>query len=318
MFTRPIIFASVISTAVFVTSNASAEFNGEVLIAPPPPNWSGGAISETKDGTLQTWRRTFNSRDGVSETISIRRSALPDNPDIDALADTVSVRVGAICENYNETARKPLKTKIGSALSFIITCKPSSVGPKSKQRLYIRARVMLGEFNQYVVERTWRGDIQQPTSPINSPKTRASWQAFFRATSVCNTLISECSEERARNVHAHERFKNMRALPEVIRPIMEATDIQIVASKFGQLTGRAQACGEDITPLTSKVGRMFAHVSPNDQVSSVAVATFNSARETTYTQQTSLPREQCGEILRTFRSHPSRVGVFHNYAQRFL
>lgn len=318
MFIRPFIIASVISAAVFVTSNASAAFNGEVLVAPPPPNWSGGALSETKDGTLQTWRRAFNSHDSIAESISIRRSALPDNPDINALANTVAVRVGAICENYNETARKPLKTKIGSALSFIITCKPSSAGPQSKQRLYIRTRVMLGEFNQYVVERAWRGDIQQPTSPINSPKTRASWQAFFGATSICNTLISECSEERARNIHAHERFKKMRALPEVIRPVMDATDIQIVASKFGQLTGRAQACGEDITPLTSKIGRMFAHVSPNDQVSSIAVATFNSARETTYTHQTSLPREQCGEILRTFRSHPSRVGVFHNYAQRFL
>lgn len=318
MIIRSVFFASVLSASILVASDARAAFNGEVLVAPPPPNWSGGIVEQTADGTLQVWRRTFGNPQGVTETISIRRSALPDNPDVQALADSVSTRITQNCQSHNETKRTPIKAQIGTALSFILTCKPKSAGPNSKQDIYVRARVMIGEFNQYVIERTWRGDIKQPTSPLNSPKTRAAWQSFFSSSSICNTLLSACSEESARNIHAHERFKKMRALPVVVRSVMPAVDIATVAQGLGELTGRANACGEDISPLISKIDRMFAYISENDQISSAAVKTFDEVRKRTSTEQGNLPHEKCGEILRTFRSHPSRVGVFHKYVQRFL
>lgn len=318
MIIRSVFLASAFSASVLIASQAFAAFNGEVLVAPPPPNWSGGIVEQTSDGTLQVWRRTFGNAQGVTETISIRRSALPDNPDIQELANSVSARISQNCQSLNETKRSPVKAQIGTALSFILTCKPKSAGQNSKQDIYVRTRVMIGEFNQYVIERTWRGDIKLPTSPLNSPKTRAAWQSFFGSSSICNTLISECSEERARNIHAHERFKKMRALPVVARSIMPASDIAMVAQGLGELTGRASACGEDISALTGKIGRMFAYISENDQISSDAVKTFNQARQRTSAEQSTQSSEKCGEILRTFRSHPSRVGVFHKYAQRFL
>jgi len=318
MINRSILYASAISTIALLGTNAFASFNGEVLVAPPPPNWSGGIVEHTPQGTLQVWRRTFSNANGVTEAISIRRFALPENPDVQALADSVKTRISKDCQTFNETKRTPISAKIGSALSFTIICKPKSAGKKSTHELFVRTRVMIGEFNQYVIERAWRGDLKQPTSPLNSPRTRASWQAFFSATSICNTLTSDCSDERARNIHAHERFTKMRALPVIERPVLPAVDIAKVAKGLGELTGRADACGEDITPLISKIDRMFAYISENDQISSAAVETFDAARKTTSTAQGKLPREQCGEILRTFRSHPSRVGVFHKYAQRFL
>lgn len=318
MIIRSATIASIAFASAMIASQTTASFNGEVLVAPPPPNWSGGIVEQKSDGTLQVWRRTFNNKDGVSEAISVRRSDLPDTPDIQALANAVSARLAESCQKLNETERKPVKAKIGNAISFTATCRLKSTDKNSKQSLYVRARVMTGEFNQYTIERTWRGDLKQPTSPLNSPKTRASWQAFFSSSSICNTLVSDCSEERARNIHAHERFKKMRSLPVSVRSVMTDTDISIVASKLGKLTGRAQACGEDISPLTGKIDRMFAYVSKNDQISSTAVEIFNKAREATNAQQAGLPNEQCGEILRTFRLHPSRVGVFHKYAQRFL
>lgn len=318
MINRSVLCASVISAIALFGTGASASFNGEVLVAPPPPNWSGGIVEQTPQGKLQVWRRTFNNADGVTETISIQRSALPENPDVQALANAVSTRITQGCQSFNEIQRTPIKAEIGSALSFTLTCKSKSASNESKQDLYVQIRVMVGEFNQYVIERAWRGDIKQPTSPLNSPRTKASWQTFFDASSVCNTLVSDCSDERARDIHAHERFKKMRALPVSVRSVLSDTDISIVASKLGKLTGRAQACGEDISPLISKIDRMFAYVSKNDQISSTAVEIFNIAREATNAQQAELPNEQCGEILRTFRLHPSRVGVFHKYAQRFL
>ncbi len=318
MINRSILYASIISAIALFGTGSSASFNGEVLVAPPPPNWSGGIVEQTPHGTLQVWRRTFNNADGVRETISIRRSTLPENPDVQELANSVTIRITQGCKSYNETQRIPIKAKIGSTLSFTLTCKSKPTGKKSKQDLFVRTQVMVGEFNQYVIERAWHGDIKQPMSPLNSPRTRASWQAFFNASSICNTLVSDCSEERARDIHAHERFKKMRPLPATIRTVMDASEIDIVAKKLGQLTGRAQACGEDISALTGKIDRMFAHVSKNDQISSAAVKIFHETRETTSAAQGQLPSEQCGEILRTFRSHPSRVGVFHKYAQRFL
>lgn len=318
MINRSFFSASIISAIVLFGTDVSASFNGEVLVAPPPPNWSGGIVEQTTDGTLQVWRRTFNNSNGVTETISIRRSALPESPDVQVLADSVKKRISDSCQTFTETKRTPVTAKIGSALSFTLTCKPKSAAKQSTHDLFVRVRVMTGEFNQYVIERAWRGDIKQPTSPANSPRTRASWQAFFSSSSICNTLVSDCSDERARDIHAHERFKKMRALPAVARSVMPAGEIAKVAKGLGELTGRADACGEDISPLTSKIDRMFAYISENDQISSAAVDTFNATRKSTLAAQGNLPREQCGEILRTFRSHPSRVGVFHKYAQRFL
>lgn len=315
---RGLLILAMVLTSFVPMADASTAFNGEVLVAPPPPNWSGGIVEKNGDSTLQTWRRTFELPDGVQERITIRRSPLPDTPDINVVADTVTARHGPDCNILNETKRTTRKAKIGDVMSFSLTCKLKSGKSEPSRDLFVRARVLVGEFNQYVIERIWIGDIKSPTSPVNSPRTRASWQKFFMSSSVCNTLVSACSEERARNIHAHERFKKMRALPVVARPVMPAKDIETVATRLGQLAGRAQACGEDISPLNSKIGRMFAYVSENDQISSAAERTYNIARRATQATQAELPRDKCGEILRAFRSHPSRVGVFHKYVQRFL
>lgn len=315
---RELSIASALMGSFLLATPVNAAFDGEVLVAPPPPNWSGGIEQDDGDSTLRTWRRTFELPEGVRETITIRRTPLPETPDINALADTVVTRHAMRCGEVNETKRTTRKATIGSVLSFTLTCKLKPEGSTNPRDLFVRARVLVGEFNQYVIERVWIGDIKLPTSPINSPRIRASWQTFFMSTSVCNTLVSDCDEDRARNIHAHERFKKMRALPVVARPVMPAKDIETVATRLGQLTGRAEACGEDISPLTGKIGRMFAHVSENDQISSDAVTKFNAARRTTRAAQAKLSNDKCGEILRTFRSHPSRVGVFHKYVQRFL
>jgi hypothetical protein len=49
----------IVSALVTSTVVADPDFNGEVLIAPPPPNWSGGT-PEAANNTLQrVWKRGF-------------------------------------------------------------------------------------------------------------------------------------------------------------------------------------------------------------------------------------------------------------------
>lgn len=312
-----IVFAAGVLAAL-TARPALAEFNGEVLVAPPPPNWSGGSIEETADGIVRTWRRILRDRPLPQEKIVVSRTPTVDSADPIDVATRHAGTVTEACVEAEVTNARYEEAEIGTFASVTARCTIRGTGGAADLALFSVIRAYIGEFNIYAVERTWTGDARDPGSPANSPRTAEAWMTYFDRISVCNTLVSTCDPADAEIIHADPRFQRMRALPVVAKPVMPQEDAIAAARGLGELTGRADACGEDITPLTSKIGRMFAYVTANDSVSSAAVEQFERSLAAGREAQSAQDRESCGPVLREFRAHPTRVGAFHRYVERFL
>ena len=311
------IAALTVSALVTSTVAADPDFNGEVLIAPPPPNWSGGTPEAANNTLRRVWKRGFLNENGVVEQIAISRSYKEDTITATALARAVSVAITKPCVEKTVTKITHETKTVGVVASFTAQC-DGLTNSETADTMFVTAKVYFGEYNTYTVERSWIGNKTDPTSPINSPRTGEQWLAYFSRISVCNTLQSACDVAEAEIIHAHPRYKTMRAIPASAKPIVSQKNALKAARALGQLTGKADSCGEDITPLTSKIGRMFAHVTANDRDSTAAVAAFDTARAISAKAQAKRKRENCGPVLREFRKHPSRVGAFHRYSERFI
>ena len=311
------IAALTVSALVTSTVAADPDFNGEVLIAPPPPNWSGGTPEAANNTLRRVWKRGFLNENGVVEQIAISRSYKEDTITATALARAVSVAITKPCVEKTVTKITHETKTVGVVASFTAQC-DGLTNSETADTMFVTAKVYFGEYNTYTVERSWIGNKTDPTSPINSPRTGEQWLAYFSRISVCNTLQSACDVAEAEIIHAHPRYKTMQVIPASVKAIVPQKNALKAARALGQLTGKADSCGEDITPLTSKIGRMFAHVTANDRDSTAAVAAFDTARANSAKAQAKRKRENCGPVLREFRKHPSRVGTFHRYIERFI
>lgn len=296
---------------------AQAPFNGEVLVAPAPPNWSGGTPERTETGIRREWRRGFAIENGVIERVVITRSENKKDRVLLLAARELSKAMTAGCAKPTISEIKRDKAQIGATASFTAQCKSVKDTPADTS-LFAIGKVYIGDFYTFSVRRIWIGHKDDPGSPANSPRTGEQWATYFSRISVCNTLTSACDPAKAEIIHAHPRFTTMRGLPVSAKPVVSAADALKAGRRLGDLTGRAEACGEDVEPLTSKIQRMFAHVTSNDQESSTAVKAFNVARDKGAKAQDAKAKESCGEVLRTFRQHPSRVGAFYRYIEQFL
>ena len=308
-----------LAAAAFVSGHVSAQtpFNGEVLVAPPPPNWTGGAPEPTGTGIRREWRRGFMTEGGVVERVVITRSENQKDRVARLAAQDLSKAITVGCAKPKVSEIKYEKAVIGTTAAFTARCTAVKDTP-ADTALFAMGKIFIGDFYTYAVRRVWTGHKDDPGSPANSPRTGEQWAAFFARIAVCNTLTSPCDSAQAEIVHAHPRFTTMRALPVVNRPVMTPENALKAARRIGDLTGRAEACGEDVEPLLGKIDRMFARITENDQDSSRAVKMFNMAREKGLKAQDAKEKASCGEVLRTFRQHPSRVGAFYRYAQEFL
>ena len=253
----------------------------------------------------------------MKEQIAISRSYKEDTITATALARAVSIAITKPCVEKTVTKITHETKTVGVVASFTAQC-DGLTNSETADTMFATAKVYVGEYNTYTVERSWIGNKTDPTSPINSPRTGEQWLAYFSRISVCNTLQSACNVAEAEIIHAHPHYKTMRAIPASAKPIVPQKNALKAARALGQLTGKADSCGEDITPLTSKIGRMFAHVTANDRDSTAAVAAFDTARAISAKAQAKRKRENCGPVLREFRKHPSRVGAFHRYIERFI
>lgn len=309
--------AAVLSALLPGRADAQAAFNGEVLVAPPPPNWTGGAPEKTDTGFRREWRRNFLTEGGVIERVVITRTESQKDRVVQLVAQDLSKAMTAGCAKPKISEIKRDKAAIGTTASFTAHCTNVKDTP-ADTTLFAMGKVFIGDFYTFAVRRVWTGHKNDPGSPVNSPKTGEQWAAFFARIAVCNTLTSPCDPAQAEIVHADPRFKTMRALPVSTRPVLPAEDAVKAARKLGDLTGRAETCGEDVEPLTTKIDRMFAHVTANDQDSSKAVKAFNTARAKGAKAQDQKDKAACGEVLRNFRQHPSRVGAFYRYLEQFL
>lgn len=309
--------ALILGIATASPVKADSSFNGEVLVAPPPANWSGGTPETTNNSFRRVWKRGFLTQSGVREQIVVSRRDKDETITATALARTVATAITEVCIDKKVTKIVRESGKIGVVASFTAQC-DGLKETDTANALFANAKVFIGEFNAYIVERTWVGDKADPTSPANSPRTGTQWANYFARISVCNTLQSACNPAQAEIIHAHPRFKTMRALPVSAKPVVAQENALKAARALGKLTGQADACGEDITPLTSKIARMFAHVTANDRDSTAAVAAFETAMGISAKAQAKRKRETCGPVLREFRQHPSRVGAFHRYIERFI
>ncbi len=294
--------------AAFLTPVVASDFNGEVLVAPPPPNWTGGTPIQTPNGIEQVWRRNGNGADGVAERVTIRRG-LP-GADSDP-----SARVQRWIDSFTEKCVETTSSTVSSAKTSVgRTAQASAVCQRNADRVrHGRVMVLVGEFSSYQVVRSWSGAKGDPGNPRDSQKMATIWDDYFGRISLCNTLTDPCDPATAAAIHAHPRFKEMRSLETAERPILPADQVRLGAGAFGTLTGQAEACGEDVSPLLLRIGRMLAHVSANDADASAAGRHFDDARQNARVPSGAARDEACGEIRRQFREHPSRVQGFARY-----
>lgn len=304
-------------TCISGQAMAQSAFNGEVLVAPPPPNWTGGTLEKTEKGIRREWRRNFLTEGGVIERIVVTRSENAKDRVAALAARDLSKDMTAKCAKPTISKIERGKATIGTTASFTAQCANVKDTPAGTA-LFATGKIFIGDFYTFTVRRTWLSNKDDPGSPANSPRTGEQWAAYFARISVCNTLTDSCNPANAEIIHANPRFTTMRALPVSTKPVVPLADAIKVARGLGNLTGRADTCGEDVEPLTSKIQRMFKYITANDQDSSKAVAAFNSAQKRGVTEQKGKPKESCGEVLRDFRQHPSRVGAFYRYIERFL
>lgn len=298
-------------------SMADPDFNGEVLLAPPPPNWTGGTPETVEGEYRRIWKRDFLLESGVVEHVIVSRRQKQKDVTASAIARTLADSITKNCIKKTVSKIKRDTKEIGIVASFTAQC-DGLTNRDDMNALFAMANVYAGEFNNYVVERLWMGNSADPGSPANSPRTGEQWATFFARISICNTLESTCNPAQAEIVHAHPRFTTMRALPVSARPVVPQKDLLKAAKAIGQLTGRAEACGEDTTPLTSKIDRMFARVTENDRDSSSALAAFKAAKAISAKAQAKRKESTCGPVRRDFRQHPSRVSAFYRYVSRFI
>lgn len=191
--------------AAFLGTPATADFNGEVLIAPPPPNWAGGIEEPQETGVRRVWQRPNPDETGSIETISVTR--LTGMTESTAAAVALQAARAALGRCDKPTASDPLPepAAIGVTASVTATCAmDGGVGA------FVVGHALVGDFNTYTVVRAWRGDPRDPSNPANSPRAAEAWQRFFTRLGVCNTLTSACDAESVTSVHAHPRYGGRR------------------------------------------------------------------------------------------------------------
>ena len=293
----------------------AADFTGEVLVAPPPPNWDGGTPITSEAGVTRSWRRSPITGSAASEVVTILTIPEISSPPVArAQAAVPDMAKGCVERIVAPIQRK--KADIGAFASITVSCKKLTDAPADSTR-FAMGRAYVGEFNSYVVTRIWTGGRVDPGSPANSPRTAEQWLQFFDRIAVCNTLRASCDPADAAMIHADPRFKTMRDAPVRSRPEVAIENVMKAATRFGELTGRAEACGEDTSAIKGKIARMFAYVTTNDAAANDAVLRYEQTLGVSAKQQATRPQETCGQILVDFRAHPTRVSVFPRYIERF-
>lgn len=194
--------AAVVST-VF-TAYVRADFNGEVLIAPPPLNWFGGTEEPFENGIRRVWRRPVASDADPFETVTVTR--LTGEVGRTAATQATEAANGALeaCDATLISDPLPVPADIGVAASVTATC---PIG--GRVGMFVLGQAYVGDFNTYTVVRTWRGAPDTPDSPANSPRAAEAWQRYFAKVSVCNTLTSACDSDAGHRVHAHPRYNSL-------------------------------------------------------------------------------------------------------------
>ena len=304
-----------LAASAFCVTAQAADFTGEVLVAPPPPNWDGGTPVTSDAGVTQSWKRLQIAGSTASEVVSIRTIADTGTPPV----ARIKAAVPDMAKGCVERAVAPIqreKANIGTLASITVSCKKLTDAPDGTT-LFAMGRTYVGEFNSYVVTRTWTGGRIDPGSPANSPRTAAQWLRFFDRIAVCNTLRASCDPADAAMIHAAPRFTTMRDAPVQSRPEVSIENVMTAATLFGELTGRAEACGEDTTAIKGKIARMFAYITTNDAAANDAVLRFEQTLGVSAKQQATRPQDTCGQILVDFRAHPTRVSAFPRYIERF-
>lgn len=309
------IAALVLMFSVLSSPVRAAEFTGEVLVAPPPPNWDGGTPITSEAGVTRSWKRFQVAGSTASEIVSILTIAEVGTPPVTRIKTAVpDMAKGCVERSVAPIQRE--KANIGALASVTVSCKKLADAPVGSTR-FAMGRAYVGEFNSYIVTRIWAGGRVDPGSPANSPRTAAQWLRFFDRIAICNTLRASCDPADAAMIHADPRFTTMRDAPVQSRPEVAIENVMKAATRFGELTGRAEACGEDTTAIKGKIARMFAYVTTNDAAANDAVLRFKQTLGVSAKQQSTQPKDTCGQILVDFRAHPTRVSAFPRYIERF-
>ena len=299
-----------------------ADFNGEILLAPPPPNWTPGKNSKNSHTIMQTWVRNFPKNRNWNEEIVIYHFPKRKNDD----PETWAHKRGNLLEtNCEKTKRKETgnidESGYRHAFIQVLCLNPKSGVPQSSQKkwdaIFTTAKIISGQYNRFEISRRWLGNSSDPRLPINSPKILARWESYFQLLKVCNTLFENC-EKRPESRYSNSRFQLMRPLKQTQQNFHKQEQLLVGLKKLGILSGKAEVCGEDISTLLMKIERMISNVTPNEKTSSEATAVFHAAHQETRTTQSNFNPEDCGEARRRFRAHPTRINSFYTFIESFF
>lgn len=299
---------------------ARGDFTGEVLMLPPLVGWSD--VEQPASGTsgLRVLRRDRPVDPASAEQLHIRSTGIGETP---APAPAIEALLAEARAGCREVRTEPLwQTAVDGyeaetlAYACIEPTAPATALPAEAVNLRIVvAKVIAGDFRLYQVTRLWEG---RPTGglPAGAAELRDAWAEFFDAVEVCSTLVEPCTPIARRAPGLDPRFatRTPRTGTETPRAVLAPPVLLPQAEKFGRLTGQAEVCGDDATPLLARLDRIFAWVAEEADGAAAARAAFFRGRSAGLKAQRTTP-EPCSAILEVFRVYPTRLPRFAPYLE---
>ena len=322
MIFAPIGFAYFFIVTLLLPLITLADYDGEVLVANPPPNWAPEPTFQHPKIKTGRWVRRFPKHRNWKEEVIFRYIPNRENDDPQLWAKKLAQQLETNCETVERKETGNINsTDYSHAFVQVLCLNKETVSNKNNSKawntIFTTVKIISGNFNRYEISRRWHGSYDSPQSPYNSPKILARWALFFDSIRVCNTLFESC-DGHITSTFSNAKFKNMRVLKETKQSVHNYDDLVIGLKKLGHLTGNAESCGEDTSSLLSKINRMIDSVTENEKLSTDASAIFHSNHRESRAIQVENNAEDCGEARRRFRGHPTRIKAFHKFISGFF
>jgi hypothetical protein len=305
-----------VTLAGFFAPSARA-FDGEVLLAPPPPNWTSSIHQSDNFGQVRVWRPPLQGVDLPAEKIMIVKVRENGPKTVRGLLQFYAQDLYTDCQAPEFSSIQPMEAAIGIAAQMTVDCAMDQ-GLMPQTVRHTRIAGFIGEFASYAVARTWTGHINDPTSPLQSETTSTIWTSYFEQLSVCNTLSDACDRSTTVRIHADPKFTTLRDAPVTSRPTLPLDDVMTAAINMGDITAKATACGEDTSLFLRRLPKMFEYVLGSEIEARAAMAAFDTIRTQRLGSSDASNAANCDDIRQAFRAHPSRAQSFAPYIQSLL
>lgn len=309
--------SALLALGLAAATPARAAFTGEVLLTPELSGWTVVAHESTEPGDTRLLRRDLPPTSTWAEEIRISSRDTEGTPKTAPAVAAIVAHARAGCTDVHVDKPVHSTTNGYAAVLVALTCKgpkrpATNVTPKDARLRFVMAKVIAGDFRLHQVVRTWEGLPGHEDSPASSPDLRQGWTRFFASVELCSTLVAPCTPLSSRMPSGPQHFVTMPTLKTTPPPTVESPALLEKAAKFGTLTGRAEACGEDTSLLMNEIARIFRTVATSERDAATAQTFFLEARDKARAEQKASPLP-CKDVLHLFRQHPTRARQFAAY-----